>query len=131
MVTIDHSELTARSMVLKPTRRVVTPLAYAKTAQCENLSIEGVVTDLTNYCAHGKFDVVVHDRLVRMFKDTKDKVTQLSKAAQATAESGYALLADTPSNQEHIERQFGERKAWMQIAAGKGRWIFKRVTGAT
>ncbi|MGD2129221.1 MAG: class I SAM-dependent methyltransferase [Lysobacterales bacterium] len=100
-------------------------------AQRENLSVEGVVTDLTDYCPYARYDVVVLDRIVHMLKNTKDKVALLSKAAQATAESGYALVADTPSNQEHIERQFGDRKAWMRIAARKGRWIFKRVTGAT
>jgi tellurite methyltransferase len=100
-------------------------------ARRENLSVEGVVMDLTEYCPNGKFDVVVLDRIVHMLKDIKDKVALLSKAAQATAEGGYALVADTPSNQEHIERQFGDRRAWVQIAARKGRRIFKRVTGAT
>jgi hypothetical protein len=61
-----------------------------------------------------------------MLKDIKDNVALLSKAAQATAEDGYALVADTPSNQEHIERQFGDRRSWVQIAARKGRQIFKR-----
>jgi len=100
-------------------------------AQRENLSIEAIVSDLTKYSPNGKFDVVVLDRIVHMFKDIEDKTALLSKAAQATAESGYALVADTPSNQEHIKRQFGDRRAWMQIAARKGRRIFKRVDGAT
>ena len=60
-----------------------------------------------------------------------EKAALLSKAAQATAESGYALVADTPSNLEHIERQFADRSTWMQIGSRKGRRIFKRVTSAT
>jgi hypothetical protein len=52
----------------------------------------------------------------------------LAKAANATAESGYALVADTPSNQQHIERQFGDREVWTQIAANRARRIFKRVS---
>jgi 2-polyprenyl-3-methyl-5-hydroxy-6-metoxy-1,4-benzoquinol methylase len=35
-------------------------------AQRENLSIEGVVADLTMYCPNGQFDVVVLDRVVHM-----------------------------------------------------------------
>jgi hypothetical protein len=66
-----------------------------------------------------------------MFKAIEDRVALLSKAAQATAQGGYALIADTPSNQEYIERQFGDRRAWMQIVARKGRRIFKRVSRAT
>ena len=102
-----------------------------ETAQHENLSVEGVVADLTTYCPNGTFDVVVLDRVVHMLKDVNDKAALLSKAAQATAESGYALVADTPNNLEHIERQFADRSTWMQIGSRKGRRIFKRVTSAT
>jgi len=100
-------------------------------AQRENLSVEGVVSDLTEYRPNGKFDVVVLDRIVHMFKGIKDKVALLSEAAQATADNGYVLVADTPSNQEYIERQFGDREVWMQVAGKKGRQIFRQVSGAT
>jgi SAM-dependent methyltransferase len=100
-------------------------------AQRENLPVEGVVSDLTGYRPKGMFDVVVLDRIVHMFKDVKDKATLLSKAAQATADGGYVLVADTPSNQVYIERQFGDRGVWMLVAAKKGRQIFRRVSGAS
>ena len=99
-------------------------------AQRENLSVEGVVSDLREYRPNGKFDVVVLDRIVHMFRDIEDKLALLAKAARATADGGYVLVADTPSNQEYIERQFGDRTVWMQVASRKGRRIFRRSSGA-
>jgi SAM-dependent methyltransferase len=100
-------------------------------AKTEKLSVEGVVADLTTYVPNEKFDVVVLDRIVHMFKNIKDKKALLSKAADATAENGYILIADTPSNREYIDWQFGDRKAWKQIESKKGRRIFKREFSAT
>lgn len=99
-------------------------------AQRENLSVEGVVSDLTEYHPNRTFDVVMLDRIVHMFRDVKDKVALLSKAAHATADNGYVLVADTPGNQEYIECQFGDRGVWKLVTAEKGRRIFRRVSGA-
>ena len=98
-------------------------------AKNEDLSVEAVVADLTGFVPIGEFDVVVLDRIVHMFSDTKDKKTLLARAARATAKGGYALIADTPGNREHIDGQFGDRKAWKLVASNGGRRIFKRVTG--
>jgi SAM-dependent methyltransferase len=95
-------------------------------ADSEKLPIEGVVANLNDFVPDGVFDVVVLDRVVHMLGNARNKQTLLSKAAQATAECGYVLVADTPSNQEHIERQFGDQRAWQQIVSRKGRRVFKR-----
>ena len=98
-------------------------------AQREKLSVKGVVSDLKDYRPVGKFDAVVLDRVVHMFKGIEDKMALLAKAAQATADEGYVLVADTPSNWEYIERQFGDREVWTQVAANKGRRVFRRASG--
>lgn len=99
-------------------------------ARRERLSVEGVVCDLTEYRPSGTFDVVVLDRIVHMLKTVENKLALLATAARATVDGGYVLVADTPSNREHIERQFGDRGAWMRVVSKNGRRIFRRAGGA-
>jgi len=100
-------------------------------AKRERLSIEGIVSDLRSYVPERQYGVVVLDRVVHMLKDVEDKRTLLSRAARATTKGGYTLVADTPSNRECIDAQFGDRNAWQQVESRKGRRIFRRRISAS
>ncbi len=96
-------------------------------ARREGLAVEGVVCDLMDYVPSGRFDAVVLDRVVHMLRDDADKAALLARAAEATAAGGFALVADTPSNQPLVERQFGDPARWTQTVSRKGRRIFRRI----
>ncbi|MEZ4768722.1 MAG: class I SAM-dependent methyltransferase [Caldilineales bacterium] len=96
-------------------------------AQAENLRVNGKVEDVRRFLPDGNYDVVLLDRVVHMLGKTAEKIALLEKAQQATAEEGFVLISDTPSNMSLIETAFRDHKSWTLVCKKTGFRFFQRA----
>lgn len=66
-------------------------------AKKENLTVEGVVADVTSFTPTGSFDVVLIDRTLHMLTPDERR-TVLSTLLDHVIEGGFLIIADETSN---------------------------------
>lgn len=93
-------------------------------ARNQDLKLTGEVADLLDYMPDKRFDISVLDRVVHMFPSESDKLLVISKAAEATLDSGTVVLVDTPKNMPTIDRFFENRPGWETAVSKKGFRVF-------
>jgi len=67
-------------------------------AAANKLPIAGVVADIREYRAEGRFDIIILDRTLHMLSNPDDRLGVIARCAGWLAKSGYLLIADEPSN---------------------------------
>jgi hypothetical protein len=68
---------------------------------------------------------------LHMFRSDDDRRDLLDRAARATTEGGYVLVADTPRNLPVIESFFTGREAtWSRVLKRKGFRFYLEGSGA-
>lgn len=101
-------------------------LARAKTLK---LKVDGEIADIRNYRPEKTYDVVVLDRIIHMLPTSAEKLEAVRMAADSTADRGYLLIVDTPSNIPLIERTLTNEK-WLSIFRKKGFRFFQKHAGS-
>ena len=94
-------------------------------AQREGLDVRGVVGDLLSFEPTAEYDVVILDRVLHMLDSDALRVSVLTKAADATREGGFVLVADGPKHRELIRGGF-VRRGWALVKATKNRTFARR-----
>ena len=86
----------------------------------------GVVADVISYEPADKYDVIVLDKVLHMFKHDDERRAVLEKVSTVTKSEGFILIADTPKNQPLI-RSFFENHSenWKKTKDSKG-FIFEQ-----
>ncbi len=75
-------------------------------AKKEHLAINGIIASALEFKWHKKFDIVLMDRLIHMFKTDAEKLSLMNNACGLTKRNGYVLIADTPKNKQMILKIF-------------------------
>jgi 2-polyprenyl-3-methyl-5-hydroxy-6-metoxy-1,4-benzoquinol methylase len=98
-------------------------------ARQEELDIEGVVADITDYEIDGAFDVVILDRVLHML-ETTERIKTLKSVIPHVSPGGYFLIVDMPSNKERFRECFtGESSGWETTFDRRG-FLFVRRSSA-
>jgi 2-polyprenyl-3-methyl-5-hydroxy-6-metoxy-1,4-benzoquinol methylase len=91
-----------------------------KAAAAENLDIEGIVADITEFAPHGVFDVLLIDRTLHML-DAADQSAVLETLIGHVAPHGWLLIADENSNHPRFHAVLeGAKQDWRITRSGKG-----------
>ncbi|MFS4580985.1 class I SAM-dependent methyltransferase [Phaeobacter sp. C3_T13_0] len=95
------------------------------TAGKEDLSIEGVVADITDYAPDGIFDIILFDRTLHMLPKSL-RLAVLKQLLDHVAVGGWVLIADEASNMGGFESAFaGHEYAWSDEYSKSG-YQFRR-----
>ena len=94
-------------------------------AEKENLEINGIVADITEYEPDEIFDVVVIDRTLHMLPEETERLKVLDTLTSHVAEHGYVLIADEKNNLPAMRTQL-ERNDFTITFAKKG-FLFAKL----
>jgi 2-polyprenyl-3-methyl-5-hydroxy-6-metoxy-1,4-benzoquinol methylase len=83
-------------------------------AKKNNLNIIGKVADALNFVPQEKFDIIVIDRLLHMFKSDMERQSVLENMRFAVKNNGFILIADTPKNKPFIAKFFDSNQ-WTTV----------------
>ncbi|MDG1769425.1 MAG: class I SAM-dependent methyltransferase [Yoonia sp.] len=98
----------------------------AKGDAAENLDIEGIVADITEFTPHGIFDVLLIDRTLHML-DAADQSAVLETLIEHVAPHGWLLIADENSNLPRFHAVLeGAKQDWRITRSGKG-YLFAQL----
>ena len=94
----------------------------------EAVAVRGIVADIVTWEPPGPFDLVIIDRVLHMLEDDDERWTVLDKAAAATRDDGFVLIADGPKHRDVIRGYFTDRSgSWTLVKDTKNR-LFARKT---
>ncbi|MFC2081725.1 hypothetical protein ACFLR0_00910 [Candidatus Bipolaricaulota bacterium] len=97
-------------------------------AEAEELDVESIVADVTEYAIEGSYDVIILDRVLHMLEE-KDRMHLLRQAVEQVARDGFVLIADMPSNKPALRVVFSENsRKWSAVLDRKG-FLFMRRDG--
>lgn len=97
-------------------------------AHQENLSIEGIATDITNFTPDGDYDVVLIDRTLHMLPE-KERLDVLARLLQAVRCAGWVLISDERSNIQGFKDVIAsDSRSWMTELDARGH-LFVRCDG--
>jgi len=71
-------------------------------AESENLAVDGVIADITNYEAPDLYNIVVIDRALHMLQNDEIRNVVLEKSSNAISKAGFILIVDTPRHKSLI-----------------------------
>ncbi|MDG1118460.1 MAG: class I SAM-dependent methyltransferase [Flavimaricola sp.] len=94
-----------------------------KAAKAEQLSIEGVVADISTYTPEGDFDVVLIDRTLHMLP-RKERLEALGRLIGFVRPGGWVLIADEPANMQDFKDAFAASDLVWDILLDKGGSLF-------
>ena len=96
-------------------------------AHRENLPIEAIAADITNFIPEGAFDVLLIDRTLHMLSVT-DRLDTLTRLIGHVAPGGWVLIADERSNLAGFKPVFEAHRAGWRIALkAKGNLFLQRL----
>ncbi|APG46000.1 class I SAM-dependent methyltransferase [Phaeobacter porticola] len=91
----------------------------------ENLSIEGVVADITRYTPDGIFDIILLDRTLHMLPEAPRRAV-LKQLLDHVVTGGWVLIADEAANMEGFAAIFAHHsREWTKDYAKPG-YLFVR-----
>jgi SAM-dependent methyltransferase len=94
----------------------------------EAVAVRGIVADIVIWEPTDQFDVVLIDRVLHMLADDDERAAVLDKAATATREGGFVLIADGPKHREVIRGFFVARSEdWTLIKDTKNRLFARKA----
>lgn len=100
-----------------------------KAAAAEDLSVEGIVADITAFAPPGIFDVVLIDRTLHML-DEQPRLGALKRLIDHVADQGWVLIADEKSNIPGFKQIFDAHAAsWTTDIAKGGTLFMQRSAG--
>lgn len=67
-------------------------------AEAEDLAVEGVVADLSDYTPDGIFDVILIDRTLHMLLDEALRLAVLARLLTHVGKGGWVVIADEAAN---------------------------------
>ena len=89
-------------------------------AESENIAVDGVIADITNFEAPDLYNIVVIDRVLHMLQNDEIRNAVLEKSSNAVPKAGFILIADTPKHKSLICYYFKSLlKVWKIIKNGK------------
>ena len=95
-------------------------------AEAENLNIEGIVADLSEYEPIRDFDIVIADRTLHMILDSDERLQVLARICNVVRTGGYVLIADERSNLPDMRAYFeDDSHEWDVVKNAKG-FLFMR-----
>ena len=71
-------------------------------AESENLAVDGVIADITNYEAPDLYNIVVIDSVLHMLQNDEIRNAVLEKSSNAVSKAGFNLIVDTPKHKSLI-----------------------------
>ena len=78
----------------------------------EDLNINGIAADITEFVPEGMFDVILFDRTLHMLPKAP-RLTVLSKLIAHVAPNGWVLIADEKSNMDGFKEIFAkDSRTW-------------------
>lgn len=93
----------------------------------ENLSIDGVVADVTSYEPDGSFDVILIDRTLHMLT-RQARLCVLKTMLDHVSKQGWLLIADEVSNIEDFKVVISEHPFdWKTELSQRGNLFLRRV----
>lgn len=97
-----------------------------KTAQAENLAIDGFVADITSFTPEGQFDVVLVDRTLHML-DEAERLSSLTRLLGFVGEAGQMLIADERSNLNAMKEVIAaHEETWISLYEKDGYLFIQR-----
>jgi RimJ/RimL family protein N-acetyltransferase len=97
-------------------------------AHRENLSIEGVVSDVRTFVPDGEFDVLLLDRTLHMLSEN-DRLIVLEQLIGCVSDGGWVLISDEPENMQGFKVVITASAATWEIAQDKPETLFVRQSG--
>lgn len=96
-------------------------------AEKENLSVQGVVADITTYAPEGEFEAILIDRTLHMLPQ-KTRIAVLTALLDHVADRGWLLIADEPSNIHEFEAAItAHGDMWQTQLRQRGYLFVRRV----
>lgn len=92
-------------------------------AKKEQLKVEGVVADITNYQPDGLYDIVIVDRTLHMLPESS-RLLVLFRLLDYVIENGWFLIADETSNIDEFEQTMAGHFANWIIENPKPSFLF-------
>lgn len=89
----------------------------------DDLAIEGVVADVSDYTPEGKFDVVLVDRTLHMLPKPA-RLSVLQRLLDHVNEGGWVLIADEKSNMRDFVTVFANSKFEWTTQLDKQGYLF-------
>lgn len=97
------------------------------TATRENLSVQGVVADITVYKPEGKFDVILADRTLHMLCE-EARLAVLQQLLDHVDTDGWVLIADEAMNIGGFERVISSHQfSWKRELSKRGYLFVRRI----
>lgn len=94
-------------------------------ADKENLTIKGIVADISSYTPEGEFDVILIDRTLHMLPENA-RLSVLDRLLDHVSDTGWLLIADEASNISGFKCVISNHKCeWVQDFAKRG-YLFAR-----
>ena len=91
-----------------------------KVASDEELQVQGIVGDLTQYEIEDTYDVVILDRVLHMIPDKAVRLELLERAAASVDANGFLLIADVLSNLPEFAAYFEKDIEWSVVFQQRG-----------
>lgn len=95
-------------------------------AKQENLDVEGILADITDYKPDGTFDVILIDRTLHMLPEESERLRVLDTLTDHAKDEVHILIADEKQNLPAMKALL-EEKGWSITMEKKGFLFGKRV----
>ena len=99
-------------------------------AERENLTLKGVVADITSYTPPGRFDIILVDRTLHMLPEVA-ALKVLADLLEHVRHGGWCLIADEASNIGAFRRVFEAHHGEWTFTLAKRGYLFARLAEVT
>jgi len=97
-------------------------------AESENLAVDGVIADITNYEAPDLYNIVVIDRMLHMLQNDEIRNGVLENSSNVVCKAGFILFADIPKHKSLICDYFKSvPKVWKIIKNEKNFFFAHKI----